>query len=95
MVITMFEYSKFARCGKSIRKFAPEGGLRRVIIRDKKGRPVGQKFESRVRVGKTAKDHKNGCPQRSYQRKRERDAWRAQTRAGVYTDPAMVPAFPK
>lgn len=94
MVITMFEYPKFARCGKSIRKFAPEGGLRRIVICDKRGHPTGQKFESRVRVGKTAKDHKNGAPARRYARRLAREAWRDETREKVYLDSTLVPKFP-
>lgn len=86
----MSSYIRFDRNGKTSQHKLIPAGLRLVYDRE-----LGKyKYESRVRSGKTAKDRRNGCQERSFQRKRARDEWRNETRERVYSDPQAVPAFP-
>lgn len=89
---TMQTYIRYDRNGKTSERPLTPATLIRIHSTEKGMKP---RYASRVRTGKTAKDRANGCAERAYQRKRARDGWRDQTRSTVYSDPSLVPAFPR
>lgn len=88
-----FTYPKYRRNGESI--MAHGDSFKRIPVPGtEKNRRPKMMAVSRVRTGKTAKDHNSGAHQRRIQNRLARDAWRADTRAAVYADQSLVPAFP-
>lgn len=88
----MKTYIRFARNGQTVRR--PLFCTTIVVERDNNGKKK-MVHVSRIRHGKTEKDHRSGAHNNRFRHRRERDSWRAETREKTYLDPQAMPAFPQ